>query len=233
VALARLLLRSTLSPLPVRIVSVNVGLPQDVAWKGQQVRTSIFKQPAAGPVAVLAEHLAGDGQADLRVHGGPDKAVYAYPLEHYEFWQRHVPADLLVPGAFGENLTTTGLLETDVRVGACYRMGTAVLMAVQPRQPCFKLGIRLRDAGLVRRFEEARRSGIYFRVVQPGVVQAGDAIALAEPGAPVVTIQDMVDSQRLADKDLDKIREILRLPLLSSSWRARFEAMLADGERPA
>ena len=217
----------------MHIVSVNIALPQEVEWKGQTVRTSIFKQPVAEPVQVLAEHLAGDGQADLRVHGGPDKAVYAYPLEHYEFWRPHVPPELLVMGAFGENLTTTGLLESEVRVGACYRLGTAVLMAVQPRQPCFKLGIRLHDAGLVRRFEEARRSGIYFRVVRQGVVRAGDAIALAEPGPLAVTIQDMVDSQRLADKDLNKIREILRLPLLSPSWRARFEAMLADGERPA
>lgn len=214
----------------MQIVSVNVGLPQEVEWKGQTVRTSIFKQPAAGPVAVLAEHLAGDGQADLRVHGGPDKAVYAYPLEHYDFWRQHVPPELLVPGAFGENLTTAGLLETDARVGARYRVGTAVLMAVQPRQPCFKLGIRLRDAGLVRRFEEARRSGIYFRVVQRGVVQAGDAITLIEPGDFAVTIQDMGDARVLPTPDLAKVRELLRVPFLSPSWRARLEALLAAGQ---
>lgn len=212
----------------MHIVSVNIALPQEVEWKGQTVRTSIFKQPVAGPVQVLAEHLAGDGQADLRVHGGPDKAVYAYSLEHYEFWRQHVPPELLVMGAFGENLTTTGLLESDAQVGAHYRLGTAVLMAVQPRQPCFKLGIRLRDAGLVRRFEEARRNGIYFRVVQQGVVRAGDAIALAEPGPLAVTIQDMVDNMRTAE-DPAKVRALLRLPTLSPSWRARLEAVLAGG----
>ncbi len=215
----------------MRVVSVNVGLPQEIAWQGQRVRTSIFKQPVAGPVQVLAEHLAGDGQADLRVHGGPDKAVYAYPLEHYDFWQRHVPPALLVPGAFGENLTTTGLLESAVRVGACYRMGTAVLMAVQPRRPCAKLGIRLNDAGMTKRFEEARRSGIYFRVVREGVLRAGDAVALVEPGPLAVTIQDMVDAHTLPDRDPRKIQEILRLPTLSPSWRERFERLLAHGNR--
>ncbi len=212
----------------MRIVSVNVSLPQEVEWNGRLVRTSIFKQPVAGPVHVLAEHLAGDGQADLRVHGGPDKSVYAYPQEHYAFWAQHVPPELLVPGAFGENLTITGLLETDARVGARYQMGTAVLMAVQPRRPCVKLGIRLRNAGLVKQFEEARRSGIYFRVIREGVLRAGDAIALVEPGPLAVTIQDMVDNMQVA-KDLDKVRELLRLPTLSPSWRARFEDVLARG----
>ena len=131
-----------------------------------------------------------------------------------------------MPGAFGENLTTTGLLEAETPVGAHYQMGTAVLMAVQPRQPCFKLGLRLRDAGVVRLFEQARRSGIYFRVVRPGVVQAGDAIALLEPGAAAVTIQDMVDNLRTAE-DPAKIRALLRLPTLSPSWRARLAALLA------
>ncbi|AWM32834.1 MOSC domain-containing protein [Hymenobacter nivis] len=212
----------------MRIISVNIGLPQDVEWHGQTVRTSIFKRPAVGPVAVLAEHLAGDGQADLRVHGGPDKAVYAYPHEHYTYWQQHLPAELLVPGAFGENLTTSGLLESAVPVGALYCVGTAVLMAVQPRRPCAKLGIRLNDPTMVRRFEEARRSGVYFRVIQEGTIQAGDALVLVEPRPPGdVTIQDMVDGIALPNKDFAKIEAMLRLPSLSPSWRARLEQMLA------
>ncbi|TPG66620.1 MOSC domain-containing protein [Hymenobacter nivis] len=216
----------------MHLLSVNVGLPQDVEWRGQTVRTSIFKRPAAGPVAVLAEHLAGDGQADLRVHGGPDKAVYAYPHEHYAYWQQHLPAELLVPGAFGENLTTSGLLESDVPVGALYRVGTAVLMAVQPRRPCAKLGIRLNDPGMVRRFEEARRSGVYFRIIQEGIIQAGDALMRLEPGVPEeITIQDMVDSNALPDKDFTKIEAMLQLPDLSPSWRARLEQMLAASGR--
>ena len=104
----------------MHLISINTALPQDIDWQGKTVRTSIFKQPVAGPVQVLAEHLAGDGQADLRVHGGRDKAVYAYPQEHWAYWQQFLPAAQLVPGAFGENLTTTGLLEADVRVGDCF-----------------------------------------------------------------------------------------------------------------
>ncbi len=211
----------------MQIVSVNVGLPREVIWKGRAVSTGIFKQPVVGPVAVLAEHLAGDGQADLRVHGGPDKAVYAYPLEHYAYWQALVPPELLGPGALGENLTTTGLLESAVRMGDCFRAGTAVLMAVQPRRPCFKLGIRLNDERMLKQFQEARRCGIYFRVVQTGVLQAGDALDLVERSPHGVTIQDVADCHYLPQKDFAKIERILALPFLPPSWREGFERMLA------
>lgn len=212
----------------MHIVSVNIGLPQDIAWKSRMVRTSIFKQPVADPVPVRAEHLEGDGQADLRVHGGPNKAVYAYPQEHYAFWQEHLPASLLVPGAFGENLTTLGLLEDQVRVGDCYQVGTAVLMAIQPRQPCFKLGIRLQDDGMVRRFEQAGRSGIYFRVEQEGVLQAGNPITLVKPSPYAVTIQDLVACNAPGPKDAYKLREILAVPYLTPSWRGRVSRLLAE-----
>ena len=212
----------------MHIVSVNVGLPQQLVWHDKLVHTSIFKQPVAGPVQVLAEHLAGDGQADLRVHGGPNKAVYAYPQEHSAFWQAYLPPALLVAGAFGENLTTVGLLETDVRVGDYYQIGTAVLMAFQPRQPCFKLGIRLQDDSMVRRFEQARRSGIYFRVEQQGVVQAGDSITLVQPSPYTVTIQDMVDADTSGPKDPQKLQAILDLPYLSDSRRKQFTRLLNE-----
>ena len=211
----------------MELLSVNVALPQDVVWQGKTVRTSIFKQPATGPVQVLAEHLAGDGQADLRVHGGRDKAVYAYPHEHYAYWQRYLPAELLVPGAFGENLTTHGLLEPEVRVGDCFQIGTAVLQAVQPRQPCLKLGIRLGRPSVVREFEQAGRSGIYFRVRQPGVVQAGDAITLLERSPHAVTIQDMVACLAPGPHDPDVVHALLATPYLSASWRERLTHLLA------
>ncbi|HEX8426604.1 MOSC domain-containing protein [Hymenobacter sp.] len=213
----------------MHITSLNIGLPQEYEWHGRQVRTSIFKQPVAGPVLVYAEHLAGDGQADLRVHGGPNKAVYAYPQEHYAYWKDYLPAARLVPGAFGENLTTVGLLESEVCIGSLYQIGTAVLMAFQPRQPCFKLGIRLQDDGMVRQFELARRSGIYFRVEQEGIVQVGDAISLLQASPYAVTIQDIVDNNASGPKDLDKIQEILAMPYLSASWRERFTRMVAEG----
>ena len=210
----------------MHVLSVNTSLPRDISWQGKTVRTSIFKQPVAGPVAVLATHLAGDGQADLRVHGGPDKAVYAYPQEHWAYWRQLLPTAQLVPGAFGENLTTQGLLEADVRVGDCFQLGTAVLMAVQPRRPCFKLGIRLARPGIVREFELARRSGIYFRVQQPGTLQAGDAITLVQRSAFAATIQDMVDCLAPGPHDLEKVRGLLETPYLSNSWRERLTSLL-------
>ena len=185
----------------------------------------------AGPVAVHAEHLAGDGQADLRVHGGRDKAVYAYPQEHHAYWQRFVPAARLVPGAFGENLTTLGLLEDQVRVGDQFQVGTAILVAQQPRQPCLKLGLRLQDASLVRRFVEARRSGIYFRVHREGVLQAGDSITLLQPSAYAVTMQDMAQLYVPGPQDRAKLVAIQELPTLSASWRARVTQLLAAAPR--
>ena len=211
----------------MQLVSLNTALPQDITWQGKTVRTSIFKQPVAGPVRVHAEHLASDGQADLRVHGGRDKAVYAYPQEHWSYWQQFLPAAQLVPGAFGENLTTTGLLEADVRVGDCFQIGTAVLMAVQPRRPCVKLGIRLERPSVVREFELARRAGIYFRVQQEGVMQAGDAITLLSPSPHAVTIQDMVACLAPGPHDLDKVRMLMATPYLSHSWRERLTQLLA------
>jgi len=213
----------------MQLLSVNTAQPQDVPWQGKTVRTSIFKQPVAGLVAVLAEHLAGDGQADLRVHGGPDKAVYAYPQEHWDYWRQLLPAAQLVPGAFGENLTTLGLLEPAVRVGDCFQLGTAVLMAVQPRQPCFKLGIRLARPGIVREFELARRSGIYFRVVQPGIIEAGNPISLVERSPHAVTIQDMVTCLAPGPHDPGLVRALLATPYLSPSWQARL-LLLLDAE---
>jgi MOSC domain-containing protein YiiM len=210
----------------MQLLSVNTALPQDITWQGRVVRTSIFKQPVAGPVEVLATHLAGDGQADLRVHGGPDKAVYAYPQEHWEYWRQRLSADQLVAGAFGENLTTAGLLESEVRVGDCFQVGTAVLLAVQPRRPCVKLGIRLQRPAVVQEFEQARRNGIYFRVQQPGVLQAGDAISLMQASPYPGTIQDMVDCLAPGPHDQAKVQALLATPYLTPSWRERLLGLL-------
>lgn len=210
----------------MHVVSVNIALPQEVAWQGKVVRTSIFKQPVDGDVRVQAEHLEGDGQADLRVHGGPDKAVYAYPQEHYSYWQKYLAPEQLVAGCFGENLTTSGLLESHVRVGDQFQVGTAVLLAVQPRRPCVKLDIRLQQKGLVQQFEQAQRSGIYFRVVQEGVVQAGSAITLVQRSPYEVTIQDMVESNQPGFRHKEKLRQLLALPYLSPTWRERLARQL-------
>ena len=160
----------------MRLISVNVGKAQQVLWRGRTVRTAIFKLPVDGPVEVRELGLAGDRQADLRVHGGPDKAVYAYPSEHYEYWKEELPDVALVWGNFGENFTTEGLLESDLRAGDRLQIGTATLMVTTPRQPCYKLQVRFDRADMTRRFLASGRSGFYLRVIAPGEVSAGSAI---------------------------------------------------------
>lgn len=210
----------------MNIVSVNVGQSREVLWKDRVVRTGIFKAPVSGPVAVLADQLAGDEQVDRRVHGGPTKAVYAYDLAHYTFWQQQLPNIALPPGIFGENLTTSGLVDRAVCLGDTFAVGTAVLVALQPRLPCVKLGIRFNDERMVRQFQDARRSGIYFGVRQPGQVQAGDTFVLLERVAPELTIQAITDQFYRPDKQPDQLAALLAQPLLPAFFRESFTRML-------
>jgi MOSC domain-containing protein YiiM len=176
----------------MRVLSVNVSLPKRVPYKGRTVSTAIFKEPVAGQIPVRAVGLQGDAVGDPRVHGAPMKAVYGYPSEHYAFWTRELPGTDLPWGMFGENLTTEGLLESDVHIGDRYRVGTAVLEATNPRFPCFKLGIRFGREDILDRFLQSGRSGFYFRVVQEGDVAAGDAIHRVARAEARPTIADVV-----------------------------------------
>ncbi len=176
----------------MRVVSVNVGLPKRVPYKGRTVSTAIFKEPVAGRIPVRAVGLQGDAVGDPRVHGAPNKAVYGYPSEHYAFWTGEFPEMKLPWGMFGENLTVAGLLEEDVHRGDRFRVGTAVLEATNPRFPCFKLGIRFGREDIEDRFLESGRSGFYFRVVREGEVGAGDPIERAVPASAGPTIADVV-----------------------------------------
>ena len=162
---------------------MNVGRPREVAWHGRAVRTSIWKEPVEGLVHVSSLNLEGDQQSDLSVHGGPEKAVYAYPSEHYEYWRRELPGTDLAWAAFGENLTTEGLLEPDIRIGDRIRVGSAEFLVTQPRMPCFKLGVRFGRDDMVKRFLRSGRTGFYLAVVREGALQAGDAIRHT-PGEP-------------------------------------------------
>src|SRR3954470_17197009 len=164
----------------MQFVSVNVSLPRPVEFRGQTVSTSIFKEPVAGRVLVRRMSLEGDWQADLRSHGGLNKAVYAYPLEHYAPWSQELGRDDLRPGQFGENLTVEGLTEDTARLGDVLRVGGALLQVTQPRIPCFKLGIKMGDPAFPRRFLASGRTGFYLRVLEEGEVGAGDSVELVE-----------------------------------------------------
>ena len=198
----------------MRIRSVNVGRPQTLPWRGKLITTAIFKTPVEGPVSLVGHNFAGDEQADRRVHGGPNKAVYAYDRTHYEFWKNELPDYDFTDGNFGENLTTKGLPDEAVRLGDQFRIGSAVLMAVQPRFPCAKLGLRFHDVGMTGRFADARRHGIYFRVVREGTVRAGDAIELVEKSAVPATIQDVVNAFYGDEKDPTLLAVMVKFPHL-------------------
>src|SRR5262245_41164804 len=177
----------------MKLLSVNVGPPREIEWKGKVVRTSIFKTAVTGRVRVAQLNLEGDQQSDLSVHGGIDKAVYAYPSEHYPFWRQELPGIDLPWGAFGENFTTEGLLEEAVRIGDRFRAGSAEFVVTQPRMPCFKLGIRFERPDIVKRFLQSGRSGFYFAVVKEGEISAGDSIEMLRRDEHGVTIADVVN----------------------------------------
>jgi len=210
----------------MKLLSVNVGLPRDIEWKGKVVRTSIFKAPVDGPVRVARLNLEGDQQSDLSVHGGIDKAVYAYPSEHYPFWRRELLGIDLPWGIFGENFTTEGLLEETVHIGDRFRVGSTELVVAQPRMPCFKLGIRFNRPDIVKRFLHSGRSGFYFSVVREGKVTAGDSIELLKGDEHGVTVADVVNLYRRDATNQDLLRRVSELPSLPKSWREYFRRRL-------
>lgn len=211
----------------MQIISVNVGLPREVQWNGKLVRTGIFKHPAAGRVVARRLNLDGDRQADLTVHGGEQKAIYAYPAEHYDYWRSELPGVELPWGVFGENLTTLGLLEDAVNVGDRFRVGSALLQATQPRLPCYKLGLKFRREDMVRRFLQSGRYGWYFAVVEQGAIGAGDSIERVYADPHGLTVADVA---HLYLHDRDNIAAIERAAAhedLPDSWRAYFQERLA------
>jgi MOSC domain-containing protein YiiM len=211
----------------VRVVSVQVGGPREVEWQGERLQTSIFKSPVGGRVRVRGENLEGDAQSDLSVHGGPEKAVYAYPSEHYAFWRAELEEADLPWGAFGENLTLEGLLEDTVGIGDRLQIGSVELVVTQPRVPCFKLGIRLGREGIVERFRAAGRSGFYLSIAREGELGAGDAVVHVR--APrTVSVRDIARLQVADAPDRDLLRRASELPALPASWRERFREQLGE-----
>jgi MOSC domain-containing protein YiiM len=179
----------------MRVVSVNVGGPQTFTVGGETIVTSIFKNPVRGRVRVTALNLEGDEQSDLSVHGGVNKAVYAYPSEHYARWREELPDAELEWGAFGENLTLEGLLENTTCIGDRLRIGTAELVVTQPRQPCFKLAYKFGRQDMIKRFKESGRSGFYLSVAKEGDVGAGDSIERLSRPDGALTVADILGSR--------------------------------------
>jgi MOSC domain-containing protein YiiM len=206
----------------MKLVSVNVGLPREVEWRGRSVTTGIFKSPVQGRVRVQTLNLDGDRQADLSVHGGPDKAVYAYPAEHYEYWRQELPGVDLPPGSFGENLTTEGMREAAVRIGDRFRIGSTVVRVTQPRLPCYRLGVKFGRDDMVRRFLASERTGFYFAVVQEGDVAAGDAIKPLERATHEVTVSEIVRLYARDRGDLEALRRVVQVEALPESWLGHF-----------
>ncbi len=210
----------------MQLVSVNVGLPREVEWHGRVVRTSIWKSPVKGPVRVTSLNLEGDEQSDLSVHGGAEKAVYAYPREHYEYWGRELPAKDLPWGAFGENITIEGLLEPDVRIGDRIRVGSAEFLVTQPRMPCFKLGVRFGRDDMVKRFLRSGRTGFYLAVFREGEVTSDDSIEFTDRSDHDVTVADIGALYTHDADNQDLLRRAVELPALPDSWRDYFRKRL-------
>lgn len=203
------------------LVSVNVGEPRTVEWAGREVVTSIWKRPVEGRVAAAGVNLSGDAQADLRVHGGPDKAVYAYAVEDHRWWEAELGTSL-EPAVFGENFTVEGIDLVSAVVGEVWSVGSARFQVAQPRLPCFKLGIRMGDAGFVERFERARRNGAYLRIAAEGDVGAGDAVELLSRPTHGVTVGLIADVSASHDRDgLELLARTADVPAQWQEWATR------------
>jgi len=203
----------------MKVISVNVGLPREVASNGGRVTTGIFKSPVSGSVPVRRLNLDRDRQADLTVHGGPYKAVYAYPIEHYPKWRGELPELELPMGAFGENLTVEGLDENTLHIGDRLRIGTSVLVVTQPRMPCYKLGIRFQRDDMIKRFLASGRSGFYFSVEEEGEVSPGSGIEILSRDPHEVRVADIQLLYLHQNKDATLLDRAVQVDALPDSWR--------------
>ena len=209
------------------VVSVNVGLPREVVWQGKTVLTSIFKEPVAGRVTVRRLNLDGDRQADLTVHGGKNKAVYAYPSEYYSYWRAEFPNMHLPWSMFGENLTLAGLVDDTVHIGDHFRVGSAILTVTQPRLPCYKLGIKFGRDDMLKRFLDSGLTGFYFAVLEEGEVAAGDPITLLDRDEHEIKVSDITRLYKSDKHNLALLQRALQVQALPEGWRRHFQQRIA------
>ncbi len=209
-----------------RLLSVNVGLPHDVAWNGKTVRTAIWKFPVNGRRMVRKLNIDGDGQGDLEGHGGEQRAVFVYQMDAYHYWEKFLGRNDFSFGQFGENFTVEGLLDEEVFIGDRYRIGDALFEVSQPRVTCFRLGIRMNEPRMAALVVEHHRPGFYFRVLQEGEVAAGDEIVKVADGPERVTVAEVDGLLYLPGHSREQLERALRIPALSKGWQASFEAIL-------
>jgi MOSC domain-containing protein YiiM len=207
----------------MKILSVNIGLPREVTWQGKLVTTGIFKEPVHASVMLRKLNLEGDRQADLTVHGGLTKAVYAYPSEHYDYWRAELPEMNLPWGMFGENFTTEGLVEESVYIGDRFRIGEAEVMATEPRMPCYKLGLKFGRSDIIKRFLASRRTGFYFAVKREGRVAAGDTIESIGRQQRAISVADITRLYAFQKNDLETLRRAVEVEALPENWKGYFQ----------
>src|SRR5580700_5304621 len=215
----------------MKLVSVNTGLPREVMWHGINVTTGIFKQPVEGRVALRKLNLDGDRQADLHVHGGKYKAVYCYPVAHYDYWRTELPEREVPIAMFGENFTTDGLQEDSVHLGDRFSVGSAEVIVTQPRLPCYKLGIRFQADDMVKRFLASGRTGFYLGVTREGEVGAGDEIAVLarDPqGVSIAEITRLYVAKRYTEQDAGVVRRALQIAAFPESWKEYLKERLDE-----
>ncbi len=214
-------------------MSVNVGLPKDVPWRGKTVFTGVFKDPVAGPRRVRKLNVEGDGQGDLAGHGGEQRAVFVYQLDSYRYWERELGRDDSVYGQFGENFTVDGLSDDEVCIGDRYRIGGALFEVTQPRVTCYRVGIRMNDPRIPALLVSHHRPGFYFRVLEEGDVEAGDEIDKVASGPEQMTVAEIDALLYLPGHPRQQLLRALRIPALSPGWQGSFRALLdgAPGQR--
>ena len=209
------------------VVSVNVGTPRELPWRGRTVRTAIWKHPVPGRVKVRGVNVDGDDQGDREVHGGVDKALYSYAAEDYEWWGNELGQEL-APGTFGDNLTVRGIDVSGAEVGERWRVGGTLLEVAQPRTPCFKLGIRMGSQRFPRRFAAARRPGAYLRILTEGEVAAGDPVEVVHRPGHGLSVAEV---SRIYHDDHAAAARLLQVPELAGTWRRWASRMVTDGPR--
>ena len=214
----------------MKLLSVNVSQPKEVSYNGERIKTGIFKEPVSGRTMMRRLNIDGDGQGDLSVHGGVHKAVYVYPMEHYNYWKHELGRKDLTYGQFGENLTVEGLLEETVHIGDVFRVGKALVEVSQPRVPCFKLGIKMRNPRIVKPFLASERVGFYVRVLEEGEVGAGDAIERTKVGEGQMTVKEIVHLRHFDTANTEAAEKAASLPALTPSWRDSFTEILVKAQ---